>query len=63
MRVLRLPDVQAKVGLRHSAIYQRMNENTFPRPIPLDGKAKGWLESEIDNWIAEQVAKRDGAAA
>lgn len=63
MRILRLPDVQAKTGLKHSAIYERIGNGSFPRPIPLDGKAKGFLESEIDDWIRKRVAERDGAAA
>ena len=63
MRVLRLPQVEAKTGLKHSAIYKRSNEGTFPRQFPLDGKAMGWLESEIEQWIEQQVAKRDGKAA
>jgi prophage regulatory protein len=63
MKVLRLPDVQDKTGLRHTTIYKGVQEGTFPRPIPLGAKARGWIESEVDDWIAERVAKRDGRAA
>jgi prophage regulatory protein len=63
MRILRLPDVQAKTGLKHSAIYERIGNGSFPRPIPLHGNAKGFLESEIDDWIRQRIAERDGAAA
>jgi prophage regulatory protein len=62
MRVLRLPEVQAKTGLKHTSIYSRIAEGTFPRPIPLGSKARGFVESEVDDWIRSQIAKRDGAA-
>ena len=63
MRVLRLPEVEAKTGLKHTAIYQRISEGTFPRPIPLGVQARGFLESEVDAWIKGRVAERDGQAA
>lgn len=54
MRILRMPDVEKKVGLRKSAIYKRIQLDTFPRPIPIGG-ISGWLESDIDAWIMQQV--------
>jgi prophage regulatory protein len=30
----------------------------FPRPIPLTARAVGWLQSDIEQWIAERAAKR-----
>jgi predicted DNA-binding transcriptional regulator AlpA len=27
----------------------------------LGSKARGWVESEVDDWIRERVAARDGA--
>jgi prophage regulatory protein len=62
MKILRLPEVQARCGLKHSAIYQRIREGTFPRPVPLGPQARGWLESEISDWIGARVADRDGGA-
>jgi prophage regulatory protein len=59
-RLLRLPDVETKTGLKHSAIYQRITEGDFPRQVPLGPKAVGWLEHEIDKWIDDRAAERDG---
>jgi prophage regulatory protein len=61
MRILRLPEVEHKVGYRHTTIYALMAEGRFPRSIPLGSKARGWIESEVDDWIRERVAARDGA--
>jgi prophage regulatory protein len=59
MRVLRIQDVQTKTGLKHTAIYKRIAEGTFPKPIPLGPQARGFIESEIDTWITRQIAERD----
>lgn len=56
-RLLRLPEVMNRVGLRRSSIYQRMSEGLFPRCRTLGPKCSVWVESEINEWI-EAVAER-----
>lgn len=58
-RAVRLPVVEATTGLKKSQIYQLLGEGTFPRSVPLTGKARGWLMSELQNWISERAAMRD----
>jgi len=53
--ILRLPTVKARTGLSRSTIYLRISENLFPKPVSLGGRAVGWIESEIDDWLAEQI--------
>jgi prophage regulatory protein len=55
-RLLRLPDVMARVGMKRSAIYQRMSEGKFPKSRSLGPKCAVWIESEIDAWIAKVAA-------
>jgi prophage regulatory protein len=62
-RILRFAQVEDRTGLKHSAIYERIGEGTFPRPVPLGPKARGWLESEITEWIEQRIAERDGENA
>lgn len=50
-RLLRLPEVIDRVGLRRSAIYQRMSEGRFPKSRSLGPKCAVWVEAEIDDWI------------
>jgi prophage regulatory protein len=52
-RLLRLPEVIARVGLKRSAIYQRMSEGRFPKSRSLGPKCAVWVEAEIEDWIAE----------
>lgn len=53
--VLRLPTVRSRVGYSRSTIYIRVADGTFPKPIRLGARAIGWLESDIDEWIASRV--------
>lgn len=52
--MLRLPQVQQRVPLSRSEIYQRIKEGQFPKQIRLSHKVALWKESDIDAWISEQ---------
>lgn len=63
-RILRLPEVKARVGLSRSSIYLRINDDPeFPKPISLGDRAIGFLESDVDRWIASRIAASHGIAA
>ena len=53
-----MPQVIDRTGLSRSTIYLRLEQGRFPKSIQLGGRAVGWLESEIDDWIAKQVQAR-----
>jgi prophage regulatory protein len=55
-KLLRLPEVKESTGLSKSSIYARISEGTFPKQIPLGPRLVVWVESDIQNWIAEQVS-------
>ena len=57
-KFLRLPEVRARTGLSRSTIYALIGRDEFPRHVPLGLRCVGWLESEIDAWIANRVAHR-----
>jgi prophage regulatory protein len=65
--LLRLSDVSSRVGLKKSAIYERVALGRFPRPVKLDGAKSDqfshnrWVESEVDAWIRERIAAREAA--
>jgi prophage regulatory protein len=56
-RLLRLPEVIARVGLKRSAIYQRMSEGRFPRARSLGTRCTVWVEAEIKAWVDEVVSR------
>ena len=60
IRFLRLPEVQARTGLSRSAIYIRIAQGRFPRPVSLGARAVGWIEAEIEEWMRERIARSRG---
>ena len=53
--ILRLPDVKRSTGLSRSTIYLRITQGTFPKPVSLGGRAVGWLEAEIQEWLQRRI--------
>lgn len=64
-RIIRREEVKHRTGLPYSSLYERIKVGTFPAPIRLGAgaKAAGWVEAEVDAWIAEQINNRDRLAA
>lgn len=63
-RFIRLPEVLYTTGLSRSTVYEMMTRRQFPVQISLGGKTVAWLESEVENWMAERIANRhQGATA
>ncbi|MES2353281.1 MAG: AlpA family transcriptional regulator [Pseudomonadota bacterium] len=60
--ILRLKQVIARVGLSRSSIYLKISLQQFPKPISLGARAVGWLESEIEEWLAHQIKQSRKAA-
>ena len=58
-RILRLTELTRVTGLRRSALYAKIAEGAFPKPIPLGERAVGWLESDVDAWQQQRIALRD----
>jgi len=59
-KIIRLSAVKTTTGLARSTIYKMMSKKTFPAQISLGPKAVGWLESDIQNWIQEQISQSVG---
>lgn len=53
--ILRLPAVKARTGLSRSTIYLRIAEGSFPKPVSLGGRAVGWIEAEVNDWLKQQI--------
>jgi len=65
--ILRLPAVLARTGISRSTIYLRISEGRFPKPISLGGRAVGWVEAEVNDWLNRKIehsrqAAREGRA-
>jgi len=60
LKILRLSQVQERIGLSRSTIYDRINpksprfDSSFPRPVKLGASAIGWFESGITEWLKQR---------
>lgn len=68
LRVLRSRDVVDRTGIPVSTRYELLARGEFPAPIRLDGRTDGrglvgWVEHEIDAWIASRIRASRGEAA
>jgi prophage regulatory protein len=61
--ILRLPAVKQRSGLSRSSIYLAMARGEFPRAIRLGQHAVGWLEADVERWIAERVERSRACGA
>lgn len=61
-RIIRSTKAHAVIGLGQTQFKAlRRTDPTFPKPIPLGARARGFLLEEIDAWLAARAAERDAA--
>jgi prophage regulatory protein len=60
-RILKLPTVKELTALSRSTIYLRISKGEFPASISLGGRAVGWLEEDINQWIEQRIEESRGA--
>ena len=56
VQIIRLQQVCKITGLCRSLVYQLEAEDRFPKRIHLTQRAVGWIEGEVQSWLAERVA-------
>jgi prophage regulatory protein len=56
-RILRLAQVREVTGLGRSCIYQLQAQKEFPQRIKIGVRAVGWIESEVQQWVAKDVLR------
>ena len=57
-RLLRLKEVCQRTSMSSALIYELMANQTFPQSISLGKRAKAWVESEVDAWLASRIMAR-----
>jgi prophage regulatory protein len=64
-RLLREPKVLARVPYSATQLHDLVRVGKFPRPVKLSegGRAKAWLEEEVDAYIEGLIARRDAGMA
>lgn len=62
-RVLRLATLLPVIDLSAPTLWRKVKDKSFPQPISLGGRSKGWLQSEVQAWIKERADLRDQSHA
>jgi prophage regulatory protein len=59
LHILRMKQLIERTNLSRATLYSLMGTDPgFPGKIKLTLRSVGWLESEVDAWIAARVASR-----
>jgi prophage regulatory protein len=57
VQILRLPQVCKVTGLGRSMIYQLESTRRFPCRVRIGARAVGWVEAEIQGWLADRIER------
>jgi len=58
----RIAEVERRVGLRKTRIYELINEGQFPAAVKIGGRSY-WIIAEVTAWLQRHVDERDSNAA
>lgn len=53
--ILRIEEVEKRVGFKRSYIYRLMKDDKFPKNGRIGIRAVGWSSHDIDQWIEERL--------
>lgn len=57
-KLIREPDVLARVPFSRPTLRRKIKEGTFPKPINIGVRAVAWISDEIDEWERAIIEKR-----
>ena len=59
-KLVRRKSVEMMTGLSRSALYEKMAQGEFPKPIRLGTRSVAWVLSEIECWISKRIDESRG---
>ena len=57
-RILRQPTVEERVGVHGVTLWRWERAGQFPKRVKLGPHAVGWIESEVNDWLAQRAEDR-----
>ena len=58
--IYRLPQTEAYLGLKKTSVYKLVKEGKLKSPIRLGLRASGWLKSDLDEFLEQQILESRG---
>ena len=56
IRILRLPQALDVTGLGKTKLYELQSEGNFPMRVQITAHVVGWIEDDVQAWLARRVA-------
>ncbi|MBK4735839.1 helix-turn-helix transcriptional regulator [Noviherbaspirillum pedocola] len=56
--LLKITEVEKRVGKKKSSIYAAIQAGMFPAPVSLGPRSSAWVEAEIEQWVQERIQAR-----
>lgn len=60
IRLIKISEVIEKTGMSRSTVYDLIGKGKFPQQVQLGPRSIAFVEAEIDSWIRNKIAIRDG---
>ena len=60
-RIIRKPELFARLALSDATIWRMERAGKFPRRIKLGSNSVGWFDNEIDAWLEKKAEERQGS--
>lgn len=57
--IMRRDEVERRTGFKRAHIYSLMQQGKFPKAKRIGLRAVGWDSLEIEQWVAERLARQD----
>lgn len=54
--------IAARLGVCTQTVFNMVTRGEFPRAVRVSENRLGFIEHEVDDWIAQRIAERDAAA-
>jgi len=63
LRLIPLSEVERRLTLKKSAVYDRIQKKELPSPVRIGGDTPRFVESEIEAYIEARIRERDEASS
>ncbi len=57
-QIVRKPELCRNLGISPVTLWRWTRRKGFPAPIKLGPNSVGWIEAEINDWLAARAAER-----
>lgn len=61
--LLSVKDVSEQLRMSVSSVWKKVRSGELPKPLRISGGMSRWLSSEINDWVRQEIEKRDAEEA